>query len=178
MDEAQSRELDGRFPPILNHRVKKDGNEKGCWLWLEGTSTSGYARARLEGKQWPSLHRYVYREVHGRLPFPETRHRCDVRHCLRPSHLIEGTRQENAQDRVSRNRSIHGAKHGRAKIDEQKVTQIWNLIHQNTPLAAIGRMFGVDRTVVSQIKRGLIWRHVKTPDYSGQTQTAGLGCCQ
>lgn len=77
----------------------------GCWLWFEGAASKGYGVMRWNGKL-----RYVTRlslmAYTGELP--EGRfacHRCNVPSCVNPDHLYWGSRENNAQDAVSKGRA-------------------------------------------------------------------------
>ena len=43
-------------------------------------------------------------------------HTCDNPKCVNPRHLFIGTQQTNTQDRVNKNRSAYGEKHGNCII--------------------------------------------------------------
>ena len=70
----------------------------GCWLWLKSTK-NGYA-------QWRSgryVHRDVSEAVYGAFrPGELTRHTCDTRACVRPSHFRRGGKRENFNDFLER----------------------------------------------------------------------------
>ena len=38
-----------------------------CWLWLGYTKATGYGKLRV-GSQWVPAHRWLFEEVHGRVP--------------------------------------------------------------------------------------------------------------
>lgn len=65
-------------------RVRENTNvdpETECWLWTGKVSTSGYAVSR-----WRD--RVVYEAMVTKIPEGRhLHHRCNVRHCLNPSHL-------------------------------------------------------------------------------------------
>lgn len=70
--------------------------EKGCWVWIGATDTSGYGHAKWKG-QTLSVHRIVWLIHNGESP-PENMqldHLCRVRSCCNPEHLEVVTPGEN-----------------------------------------------------------------------------------
>jgi 5-methylcytosine-specific restriction endonuclease McrA len=59
----------------------------------------------------------------------------------------------------SRNHSI-GAENGNAKIDENKVKQIRVCILNEIPYKDITEIYGIKRSMISNIKTGKAWKHV------------------
>lgn len=104
------------------------------------------------------IHRLVYQEHNGPIP-PDlvVRHKCDVRQCVRPDHLVLGTHEQNVQDRVARDRSAKGVSNGRAKLDEEKVRQIRR---SEKAVGELAREYGVDRKLIRRIRDRKLWRHV------------------
>lgn len=54
------------------------------------------------------VHRVAFYLTHGRWPEPEALHSCDVRLCINPDHVGEGTRSENMQQVVARGHHVSG----------------------------------------------------------------------
>ncbi|MEG4268943.1 HNH endonuclease [Microcoleus sp. Pol12A4] len=81
----------------------------GCIISTLAKSSSGYAnkRLRINGK-WKTfnVHRLVLENILGRPIISEyfACHTCDVRNCINPNHLWEGSRLENSQDRFKKGR--------------------------------------------------------------------------
>jgi hypothetical protein len=81
----------------------------GCIISTLTKSSSGYANKRLRiNGEWKTLtvHRLVLENILGRPIRPEyfCCHSCDVRNCINPNHLWEGSRLENSQDRFRKGR--------------------------------------------------------------------------
>jgi len=78
-----------------------------CWLWTGAPSTQGYGifRIKRDGR-WRAMqaHKYMLEKKLGRPLRPgfNSLHTCDVKLCMRPDHLYEGTHAQNAQDAVVR----------------------------------------------------------------------------
>lgn len=74
----------------------------GCWIWIGDFQTSGYGRLKVFGSD-VSAHRFSY-ELH-KGPITDGMHilhTCDVKACVNPEHLREGTHQENMREAAER----------------------------------------------------------------------------
>ena len=83
----------------------------GCWLWRSGNP---YGQANYECIEEPA-HIMSYKEFNGPISQGQiVRHICDMPRCIRPDHLILGTKKDNRRDFMER--------HPRAKelIEELK----------------------------------------------------------
>lgn len=109
-------------------------------------------------------------------------HKCDNPRCCNPKHLFLGTPKENFEDMLSKDRanfekseehrqnlsdSIRRA-HRQGKYDGFKgeahpsAKLTWDVVRairkDQRPQRAIAKEYGIAQTLVSQIKRGLIWK--------------------
>ncbi|MEQ1698584.1 MAG: HNH endonuclease [Ilumatobacteraceae bacterium] len=73
-----------------------------CWIWTGALDDAGYGRIRLPGQPLQATHRWSWQAEHGPTTLPVTRHICDIRPCLNPSHLIAGTYADNNRDTAQR----------------------------------------------------------------------------
>jgi hypothetical protein len=150
----------------------------GCRLWALSQDGDGYGSASWDGKAYKA-HRLSWIEENGR-PIPDGKivcHRCDVRHCIEPSHLWVGNDFENAADRSRKGRHSHGPAHAKtfssspkwlaslprgsahenSKITETQALAIRADVRFQKDIAAD---YGVSQSLVSLIKRGKLWAHV------------------
>lgn len=68
---------------------------EGCWIWVAGLKSDGYAQFSIAGKTVPA-HRYSYEIANGGLPTGLViDHLCRNRGCVRPSHLEAVTQRQN-----------------------------------------------------------------------------------
>lgn len=163
-------------PPIETRFWSKVQKTEGCWLWTAARFHNGYGAFRYEGGQWRA-HRVAYTWLVGPIPDGmEVCHMCDNPACVRPDHLFLGTRKENAEDMVAKERAAVGDKnasrlhpdrlrrgeaHGRAKVTEQQVREIRKLAAQGVPHRAIAAQFGLTSTPVLDIIHRKHWAHVE-----------------
>lgn len=135
------------------------GFPQECWLWKAKTDKDGYGRVKIEGK-WRFAHRVSILQVWHLYP-PVVRHKCHNRCCVNPWHLTGGTQADNIQDAVLADRQARGVQNGRSKLKNEEVMQIKRSLQDGEiSQAQLAREYGVDPTVIRDIKRGRIWSHV------------------
>jgi len=87
-------------------------------------------------------------------------HKCDNPICVNPLHLFVGTHADNMRDMVSkgRERGAVGTKNGGAKLTEQQVKEIRA---SSEIYKVISEKYGISDSMISNIKLGRSWTHVK-----------------
>ncbi|MGO4274054.1 HNH endonuclease [Paenibacillus sp. TAF58] len=140
-------------------RIKYNINENGCYICTSHAKNAwGYPLINIKKKS-KYVHRVIYEEHHGKLTSEQiVRHKCDIRDCINPLHLIVGTHQDNVEDRVKRGRSAYGTLNGRAKLCEDDVKEIRS--ETNSTNTELARRFNVDRKVIYNVKLQKTWKHV------------------
>ena len=128
-----------------------------CWPWTRGVNRAGYGAFKVDGRS-QGAHRIALQLFIGRVEAGViVRHGCDNPLCCNPFHLTTGSHNDNVADRVERGRSAAGETNGRARLTADQVRTIRR---DNRPHAEIAKDYGVDRSTVSHIKKGIIWRHI------------------
>src|SRR5919201_1437316 len=129
----------------------------GCWLW-RGTIHRQYGVLTVNNRQ-VRAHRLAYELTYGSIPAGRVvRHRCDVRACVRPDHLLLGTPADNVQDRVTRGRSARGERVGSAKLTAATVAAIReSYARGEAGRSRLARRFGVSRPAIAAVLRGDVW---------------------
>jgi hypothetical protein len=139
-------------------KVDRSGPDD-CWPWVSSKNNHGYGIFGI-GATTTFLATHVSLNIAGVLR-PDAKngalHSCDNPSCVNPAHLRWGTHQENMNDKRARGKLPLGSRHWKAKITEEVARDIK---HANGRVCDISRQYGVSRRVVSNIRRGLHWRHI------------------
>jgi hypothetical protein len=137
----------------------------GCHNFLGFRTHQGYGKIKYKGKPYIA-HRLFWIINKGEIPADKyVLHRCDNPSCFNLEHLFIGTNADNVADKVSKNRQYKppkGKDHHRsmAKLTEQQVMEIKNLLKRGYSQADIHRDFEIKRQVVSDIALGKTWAWV------------------
>jgi hypothetical protein len=136
----------------------------GCWLWL-GTvdSQTGYAIFAHDGIRAKRASHFAFKLKHGRLPHKglDCCHTCDVRICVSPDHVFEGTRAVNMQDAARKGRIVIGT--AKVTVDQAREIQRRALAGERT--RDLAREFHLSPPVISRIK------HVGLPKFGRKVGT-------
>lgn len=83
-------------------------NAGSCWLWQGQEDAYGYGAIRRDpaDSSKAKAHRVAWELCYGPVPAGQcVLHRCDVRRCVRPSHLFLGTIADNIRDMYAKGRN-------------------------------------------------------------------------
>ena len=150
-----------------------------CWLWQGDIAPNGYGKFSIKSRG-QSAHRLAYRLAFGTF-FPQlfVCHRCDVKHCVNPSHLFLGTAFDNSHDALKKGR-LHspiadiwtyrrdehlaslprGEQLPQAKLTAAQVRDIRHASQQGETQESIAIRFHVSRSTVEGIVLRKTWKHV------------------
>lgn len=139
--------------------VDKRGPDE-CWPWKRCCFKNGYGCTTVFGKN-KLAHRVAFFFTHGYWPVV-VRHSCDNPPCCNPAHLIAGNHQDNMDDKIQRGRArnLKGDECSWAKLTEQDVPVIKDLLKQGVPGVKIASMYNVHKMTISDIKLERTWRHI------------------
>lgn len=146
---------------ISNFLSRISKQENGCWHWTGYVMKNGYGIFRPAGNDRILAHRASFLIHHGILP--EGRHvchKCDNRKCVNPDHLFAGTRQQNMDDAVAKQRVHPGSKTGGSVLVESQVLEIRELRKQGFRNVELAAMFGVCSASISLICSRHTWKHI------------------
>lgn len=140
-------------------RYVRVDHDSGAWLWTGGISSSGYGAFWLDGRTMPA-HRVSWLLHRG--PIPDGMFVCHVhedlgRHNVNPDHLFLGTAADNMRDASEKGRTLAGERNPQSVLSSEQIAQI---LASDETGAALGARFGVSQAKISQIKRGMAWRHL------------------
>lgn len=127
--------------------------ESGCWEWNTNIQKNGYAKTSYKRKSI-HCHRLSHIIFLGEIPIGmDVCHKCDNRRCVNPKHLFLGTRKENMQDAVSKNRQAKGFTLPHTKLSKEDITEIINLKASGISTKDISVKFNICVQYVNQIYR-------------------------
>jgi hypothetical protein len=136
--------------PSFEDRIERTSDH---WYWTGTIHPKGYGYYNAK-----RAHRLAYEKYVG--PIPEgviVRHSCDVRHCVRPDHLLLGSPADNSQDMKDRARQARGESHSQVKLTEAAVREIREMLVQGHTQRFIAERMRISQTTVCDIKRGKSW---------------------
>jgi len=142
-----------------------------CWVWTAGTVTGGngygvFTMQRLDRRRQMRATHVAWFLRFGRWPTDCMLHRCDNPACVRWDHLCEGTRKDNARDRVAKGRpgGANGDAHGSAKLTDDVVRALrlrYGL--GRISLAALALEYDLGHTAMWKAIAGVTWKMVTDP---------------
>lgn len=123
--------------------------ESCCWLWTGRVNADGYGEICRSGKVYKA-HRWAFKLAYGTFP-NTTLHQCDVPACCRPTHLADGTQQENCLDSARKDR------HWQIKITMEQAEAIRDEVVRGPrgTAARLAREYEVSPSCISKIVNGL-----------------------
>lgn len=157
-------EVDSQLAERFWAKVERGGSDE-CWPWTASFNGHGYGQFAVDRRP-RGAHRVAWTLTVSDPGDLFVLHRCDNRACCNPAHLFLGTQADNVADMWEKNRGpkntgVRGAAHPKAKLTEAQVEEIRTRFKAGgITQAELARAFGVRATLISQIVRLQIWRHI------------------
>lgn len=135
-------------------------NENGCFEWQGWVDECGYGRLRIDGRTFKA-HRVSFAVFRGREPGDLcVCHHCDNRKCINPSHLFTGTKKDNSQDAVNKDRIRRGQNSPKSKLTEGAVSAVVERFNAGESMKSLAQSYGVDCSTLWRAVRGETWCRV------------------
>lgn len=134
-----------------------------CWLWKASKQHKGYGQFRMIingiDEMWKAQ-RIAWYLTHNQWPGAlYVLHKCDVRACVNPAHLLLGTNDDNVADRVAKDRTAYGeASKANTITVKDAITIRWRRFAGET-CTALANEYGISASQVGRIGRIVTWRH-------------------
>jgi hypothetical protein len=135
-----------------------------CVLWPFASDKDGYGKAQHPFDHKPRPAHVVMWCIYHRKIWPEgmqSRHLCGTNSCVNPRHIVPGTAQQNADDRVSHGTSIRGSQHWSAVLTETDIPVICARVAAGEMQITVAADYGVATPVINRIWLGKSWKHVE-----------------
>lgn len=157
LDQGDVPYLIARF--MKGFALEKKGKEF-CWNWAGSRDEKGYGMFRISPLKTFRAHRFSFLIFIGALNKEQIIcHRCDNPACVNPSHLFQGTHQDNVTDCINKNRraNLSGPSHGNAKLDWPDIERIRRIHLEGVPQRQIATEYGVSQSCVWNIVKEITW---------------------
>lgn len=137
---------------------KKLGN---CWIWVGVINRGGYGFLNHNKKVIRS-HRASF-EIHKNRKVKDGMcvcHRCDVRKCVRPSHLFEDSQKENIRDAVKKGRmNLSGLVHEENRtLTDTEALEIINAPYYRGVGIFFAKKYNLSKASISRIRLGKAYK--------------------
>lgn len=151
--------LEDKFWSFVDKLGKDD-----CWNWKGNHFKQGYGRMYHHSIKEPKAHRLSYTINIGIIPDGLlVCHTCGNRSCVNPNHLYAGTNDDNMKD-LANSGILKGENNPASKLTEFNVLQIRRMYDKGDKNTyELAKMFNVSQLLISQVVRGVAWKHVGGP---------------
>lgn len=163
-----------RSPIGLRFARQVQASPGKCWVWTGAKNEHGYGVLGRggRGEGVAKAHRVSYQIFYG-VVLTSTQcvlHRCDNPNCVNPEHLFLGTQQDNLIDMRRKRRdspppSHVGVHNKTAKLNDDKVKQVFDLRRAGLTSYQIAERLGVSRPAICSILNRKTWRHVDVANH-------------
>jgi hypothetical protein len=145
-------------------KVDRKG-DSDCWTWTGAKCKKGYGRFADDDGSKTLVHRFSLELALGRklLDGLNALHSCDNPSCVNPSHLREGTQEENMRDAIERNRKaiFRGTDSSNSKLSDSDVIEIRKMYSDGSMSQyGMAKKFNVSQSVIHAIVHKRKWAHI------------------
>lgn len=136
-----------------------------CLEWTGTLKNNGYGQFKTLSKKWMHAHRLSYEVFIGNIPDNLcVLHKCDNRKCVNPEHLWLGTKKDNTQDMINKNRKVivplQGESNGMSKLTKENVKSIRQTYSNIINCTQLSKVYGVSISAIDRIVRNKTWRNI------------------
>lgn len=142
------------------------GPHGNCWLWTACRALNGYGQMNLGSGRKAMAHRLAWAFRHHEEIPPKMYicHTCDNPPCVNPDHLFLGTPSMNMIDCKDKGRhrfgTVSGSKSRFAKLTEEQVIRVRQLVKGGMRQIDVARQFGMSRSGINHITSRRKWKHL------------------
>ena len=138
---------------------KVDKTNGECWIWTGARMGKGYGKIKF-GNRIIGAHRLSYLLHKGIIPEKiDVCHKCDNPICVNPTHLFLGTRKDNVQDMIGKNREGWGEKSGHNILTLDQVIGIRKEYSSGKfTQRFIAKKYKVDYRIINDIVKRKTWK--------------------
>lgn len=142
----------------MSSKVAITTSNQDCWLWTaQATCNGGYGA--INAGRGPKLraHRVAWALAGNDLPSGLVLcHKCDTPKCCNPNHMFLGTKKDNTQDMIRKNRNSKppvslGERHHKATIADKEIETIRA---SKDKLRVLAEAYGVSVKTIFRIRKG------------------------
>lgn len=159
-----------KFEDLTPQDLLDRSDEVGeCWLWNQATSKGGYPIMKIRGCGCKYVRRIAAELAgHELAPRQPVATSCNEKLCVNPAHCDPSTIQAVAKkageagawSTPKRSAKIAAAKRAKGKLTADQAAEIRASTESGPVLAA---RFGIDKSMVNNIKRGEAWKDYTNP---------------
>ena len=153
-----ARSLEERFWEKVDKNGPVIRPELGpCWVWTAAIFVASGYGCIGDGPTCRGAHRVSFElNVRPIRPGFHICHHCDVRRCVRPDHIFEGTMSDNMRDMVAKGRrpDNSGERHPSAKLTDAQVLEMCLAHAAGATQRDLADQYGVTQPTVSKLVRG------------------------
>jgi len=137
--------------------VDSSGGPVACWPWTGARDSDGYGRTGFNHKSYRAIRIAVWLARQEDPSGLFVLHSCNNPPCTNPDHLKVDTQAKNQAFR-STDPAYQGSRHPGAKLTEDQVREIRDLVTAGATMTATAKQFGISQAWVSKLCKSHFWK--------------------